>query len=75
MLINSSFFHVFSGRGAVLALLKVGVKQLYLYDVRGTMHELHPLCVLDFYTHESVQRRGHGRTLFDAMLSVRKSSH
>ena len=27
-----------------------------------------PLCVLDFYVHESVQRGGHGKALFETML-------
>ena len=59
-----------SGRGAVQGLLKVGRKQLYLYDASGVMHEMQPFCILDFYTHESCQRRGLGREIFDFMLAV-----
>ena len=33
-------------------------------------HEVSPLCVLDFYVHESRQRCGHGKLLFEAMLNV-----
>ena len=29
-----------------------------------------PLCVLDFYVHESRQRKGCGKRLFEAMLEV-----
>lgn len=29
---------------------------------------MNPLCVLDFYVHESVQRGGHGKELFEKML-------
>ena len=29
-----------------------------------------PLCVLDFYVHESMQRGGHGRAIFDKMLEM-----
>lgn len=32
--------------------------------------EVQPLCVLDFYVHESVQRRGIGKELFEAMLAA-----
>lgn len=34
------------------------------------MHEVEPLCVLDFYVHESRQRTGCGKNLFEAMLEV-----
>ena len=33
-------------------------------------HEVSPLCVLDFYVHESKQRCGYGKALFEAMLKV-----
>lgn len=52
----------------VLGFIKVGEKKLFLYDERGKMHEVTATCVLDFYVHESCQRHGHGRTLFDAMV-------
>ena len=32
--------------------------------------EVSPLCVLDFYVHESKQRCGYGKALFEAMLKV-----
>ena len=35
----------------------------------GAYQEIKPLCVLDFYVHESCQRSGLGRLLFDTMLS------
>jgi len=59
-----------SGRGVVVGLLKVGSKKLFVYDSNGAQHELQPLCVLDFYVHESCQRRGYGRKLFEFMLQV-----
>eukprot|EP00499_Haloplacidia_sp_CaronLabIsolate_P002742 CAMPEP_0196784530 /NCGR_PEP_ID=MMETSP1104-20130614/17185_1 /TAXON_ID=33652 /ORGANISM="Cafeteria sp., Strain Caron Lab Isolate" /LENGTH=71 /DNA_ID=CAMNT_0042154815 /DNA_START=41 /DNA_END=253 /DNA_ORIENTATION=- len=34
----------------------------------GRMVEMSPLCVLDFYVHESCQRQGVGKQLFDVML-------
>lgn len=51
-----------------MGLLKVGEKKLFIYDNQGQNHEMTPLCVLDFYVHESQQRRGFGRKLFDYML-------
>ena len=36
------------------------------------MKEIEPLCVLDFYVHETCQRRGYGQELFEAMLSGEK---
>ena len=32
--------------------------------------EITPMCVLDFYVHESKQRTGRGKMLFEAMLEV-----
>lgn len=29
-----------------------------------------PLCVLDFYVHDTLQRQGYGHALFDYMLQV-----
>ncbi|KAK3088784.1 hypothetical protein FSP39_023687 [Pinctada imbricata] len=57
-----------NGKGAVVGILKIGSKRLFVYDSRGRVHEMNPLCVLDFYVHESRQRMGCGRLLFDYML-------
>ncbi|XP_059693357.1 alpha-tubulin N-acetyltransferase 1 isoform X3 [Haemorhous mexicanus] len=57
-------------RGAVLGFLKVGYKKLFLLERDGSHVEVEPLCVLDFYIHESQQRRGLGRELFREMLQV-----
>ncbi|KAF6202337.1 hypothetical protein GE061_004735 [Apolygus lucorum] len=54
--------------GFVMGLLKVGRKNLYVFDLEGECHERDSLCVLDFYIHESVQRTGLGRKLFEHML-------
>jgi len=55
-------------KNQVVGLLKIGFKHLFLFDQLGKIHELNPLCVLDFYVHETKQRRGYGKILFDAML-------
>ena len=61
---------ILSNSGSVIGILKVGAKHLYVYDSHGQVHERTPLCVLDFYVHESKQRLGYGKRLFDTMLEV-----
>jgi len=34
------------------------------------MKEIDPLCVLDFYVHETIQRKGIGKELFEIMLKT-----
>ena len=41
-----------------ISLLKVGKKNLFIRNEIGAIKEIHPLCVLDFYVHESAQRGG-----------------
>ncbi|CAL1287211.1 unnamed protein product [Larinioides sclopetarius] len=54
----------------IIGMLKVGMKRLFVCDDVGAYHEVDPLCVLDFYIHESKQRCGFGHELFDAMLKA-----
>ncbi|XP_034560650.1 alpha-tubulin N-acetyltransferase 1 isoform X2 [Notolabrus celidotus] len=56
------------GRGVVVGFLKVGYKKLFLLDRQGLHIEAEPLCVLDFYISENLQRHGYGLELFDFML-------
>ena len=56
----------------VLGFIKVGYKKLFLRDRNYNYHEINTLCVLDFYVHESIQRRGIGKQLFDYMLKFEK---
>lgn len=51
-------------------MLKTGRKGLYIFDRAGEHYQLHPICVLDFYVHEAVQRMGLGKRLFEHMLQV-----
>ncbi|KAK3921157.1 Alpha-tubulin N-acetyltransferase 1 [Frankliniella fusca] len=57
-----------NGRGTVVGLLKIGRKKLFMFDLAGYQHEVEPLCILDFYIHESKQRTGCGKKLFEYML-------
>lgn len=54
----------------VIGMLKVGKKHLYLMNGAQDKFEEEPMCILDFYVHDSVQRKGNGHHLFDHMLKV-----
>ena len=56
------------GKSKVFGILKTGKKRLFLTDIMGRMHESESSCVLDFYVHESKQRAGCGKKLFETML-------
>lgn len=60
------------GRGVVVGFLKVGCKKLFLLDQQGVHVETEPLCVLDFYISETLQRHGYGLELFDFMLKHKR---
>lgn len=60
--------HANGGKGSIVGLLKVGEKNLFVYDAQGRNHEMKPTCVLDFFVYEKIQRRGYGKLLFDYML-------
>ena len=55
----------------VEGFLKIGYKKLFYRDMYGKILEMKPLCVLDFYVHESCQRTGIGKLLFEFMLDYR----
>ncbi|XP_044278391.1 alpha-tubulin N-acetyltransferase 1 isoform X3 [Varanus komodoensis] len=57
-----------TGKGIIIGFLKVGYKKLFVLDRHGAHNEVEPLCVLDFYIHESLQRHGYGKELFHYML-------
>ena len=40
-------------KDVVMGFIKVGVKKLFYRGVGGQIKEITPLCVLDFYVHES----------------------
>lgn len=69
-LISLSLFDLSSG--CVVGLLKVGTKSLYVFDPNGETRQVNAPCVLDFYVHESRQRSGLGKTLFESMLTEQK---
>ncbi|XP_068505056.1 alpha-tubulin N-acetyltransferase 1 isoform X2 [Syngnathus scovelli] len=56
--------------GVIVGFLKVGYKKLILLDRRGEHTEAEPLCVLDFFVAENLQRHGYGLELFHFMVQV-----
>lgn len=62
------FFMSSRRSGCVTGLLKVGVKNLYVFDESGETKPVPALCVLDFYVHETRQRAGLGKEMFEFML-------
>ncbi|KAL7294808.1 hypothetical protein TKK_0011739 [Trichogramma kaykai] len=57
-----------NGNGSVVGLLKTGSKTLFMFDEDGAQYRLTPRCILDFYIHESRQRMGLGKELYEFML-------
>ena len=56
--------------GVVLGFIKTGEKKLFLHNMQGKMKEHYPTCLLDFYVHESCQRTGFGKELFEHVLQA-----
>jgi alpha-tubulin N-acetyltransferase 1 len=44
-----------------IGFIKVGDKKLFIRNRSGTIVEMKPICVLDFFVDASVQRGGHGK--------------
>lgn len=51
----------------------MGQKNLFYHDAKNQILELKPTAVLDFYVHESCQRKGVGKNLFEKMLEFEKA--
>lgn len=60
--------YVFTEGKQVVGIIKVGRKKLFIRSELDVHKEISPLCVLDFYVHESRQRTGKGKMLFEAMM-------
>lgn len=59
----------------LFSVIQVCLLYFSLQDLQGVHIEAEPLCVLDFYIAENLQRHGHGLELFDFMLQVKHFSH
>ena len=58
----------------VVGILKTGSRKLFYTDEIGKILELSPVCLLDFYVHESYQRSGYGKELYEYMLRAENTS-
>lgn len=58
----------------VVGILKIGTRKLFYTNELGRMTEITPLCLLDFYVHESCQRSGYGKELYEFMLKSESTS-
>lgn len=43
---------IFSNKGVVIGILKIGNKKLFVYDIKGYVYEMELMCVFDFYVYE-----------------------
>ena len=64
--------YLICNKNKFIGFIKVGYKHLFIYDEIGVPIEINPLCVLDFYTYETCQRKGYGKIMFSEMLSREK---
>eukprot|EP00826_Nyctotherus_ovalis_P054559 TRINITY_DN7154_c0_g1_i13.p1 TRINITY_DN7154_c0_g1~~TRINITY_DN7154_c0_g1_i13.p1 ORF type:complete len:177 (-),score=22.85 TRINITY_DN7154_c0_g1_i13:370-900(-) len=48
-------------KNKLIGFIKVGRKNLFIRNMEGEIFEISPLCVLDFYTYEKIQRSGFGK--------------
>ena len=56
--------------GALKGMMRVGQRQLFVRRSGDDPYcQINPTCVLDFYVHESCQRRGEGRQIYDQMIA------
>ena len=65
--------YLFVRDSAVLGLIKVGAKTLFIMRLGGEHCEISPLCLLDFYIHKGKQRQGLGKEFFDAVLHIEQT--
>ena len=59
-------------KNKVLDFIKVGIQKLYVRDKYFNYHNVSPVCVIDFYVHESCQRKGIGKELFEYMVNFER---
>lgn len=65
---NKLYILVDDDRTKVLGFVKIGPRHLFLWDRYGVQHEMQPICLLDFFTYPSEQRKGYGRKMIDRVL-------
>lgn len=66
---NKIYLLIDEENSQALGFIKVGFRNLFLWDRLGVQHEKKLLCLLDFFTHPDCQRKGYGRKMIDKMLA------
>ena len=69
---SDQHIYILCNKNKFIGFIKVGKKHLFIYDEIGVPIEINPLCVLDFYTYETCQRKGYGKIMFSEMISKEK---
>ena len=69
---SDQHIYILCDKNKFIGFIKVGRKHLFIYDEIGVPIEINPLCVLDFYTYETCQRKGYGKIMFSEMLLKEK---
>lgn len=59
-------------KNKAIGFIKMGEKHLFYRNYTGTIYEIDPLTVLDFYVHETEQRKGNGISIYKSMLEYEK---
>ncbi|KAK8885130.1 hypothetical protein M9Y10_044259 [Tritrichomonas musculus] len=65
---NKIYILVDDDRTKALGFVKIGPRHLFLWDRFGIQHEMQPICLLDFFTYPSEQRKGYGKKMIDRIL-------
>ncbi len=60
--------YLLSNKSQAIGFLKIGKKKLFIRDEKGTISEINPKCVLDFYVNEKCQRSGYGKVKLTIIL-------
>ncbi|KAI3379706.1 hypothetical protein SNEBB_004360 [Seison nebaliae] len=59
----------------IIGMLKIGQKKLFVYNKMHQYVECNPLCILDFFVFQRIQRMGYGKKLIDFMLKNENVKH
>ena len=62
------FLFIAANSSSALGIIKFGRKKLFHRTSNGSVNEITPMCVLDFYVSERCQRQGVGSALFNFAL-------
>ena len=61
LLTSDHRLYVLTKLNQVIGMIKMGPKTLFIRNEYGLIAEIRPLCCLDFYVYEKIQRSGFGK--------------